>query len=291
MRKIIREPLTHFLLGGLLLFLLFASLGQNDEAGDDRSTIVVDRGALLTFVQYRTKSFDEARAAAHLDKLSSAARDNLIADYVREEALYREALALGLAENDYVTKRRMIQTLEFVLGSGTDPDTAPSEAEREDFFERHAGNYRTQPQTTFTHVFSKSEQVALALQERLARDGAGFSDAPAYGERFVYRLNYVEEDRQTIEGHFGADFTAALFEQTPDTSKWQGPIQSAYGYHVVLLTDITPARLPTLDEVSDRVAADLMQDRRRTDLEKRLSAIIERYSVEEVAKPGADKNP
>ena len=40
--------------------------------------------------------------------------DRLIADYVREEALHREAKALGMDQNDYIIKRRMIHSTEFI---------------------------------------------------------------------------------------------------------------------------------------------------------------------------------
>jgi hypothetical protein len=48
--------------------------------------------------------------------------DRLVADYVREEVLYREALALGLDRDDLVVRRRLVQKMEMLAlrdGPGT----------------------------------------------------------------------------------------------------------------------------------------------------------------------------
>ena len=98
---------------GFGLFLLFEVVASDDAAYDSR-VIKVDRDALLTFVQYRSRAFEPRAAAARLDNMPEDELDRLIADYVREEALHREAKALGMDQNDYIIKRRMIQSIEFI---------------------------------------------------------------------------------------------------------------------------------------------------------------------------------
>ena len=98
--KFLKDPLAHFLALGLGLFLLYAAFNPGGGTGDDPKRIVVDRDALLTFVQYRTKTFQPKLAAARLDAMSGERLKRLIDDYVREEALHREAKALGLGRND-----------------------------------------------------------------------------------------------------------------------------------------------------------------------------------------------
>ena len=107
MTTLIKEPLVHFLAVGLGLFVLFEFVGGDDAAYDSK-VINVDRDALLTFVQYRLRAFEPRIAAERLDGMSDEELDRLIGDYVREEALHREALALGMDKNDYIIKRRMI---------------------------------------------------------------------------------------------------------------------------------------------------------------------------------------
>ena len=101
MKNLITEPLVHFLVLGLGLFGLF-ELVASDEAAFDSRVIDVDREALLTFVQYRSRAFQPEIAAARLDSMPEDELVRLINDYVREEALHRDAKSLGVDKNDYV---------------------------------------------------------------------------------------------------------------------------------------------------------------------------------------------
>ncbi|MEZ5916953.1 MAG: hypothetical protein R3C40_05220 [Parvularculaceae bacterium] len=112
---LLKDPLTHFLAVGVLLFVV-ASIVNPPEQPDD--VIVVDRASILEFVQYRSKAFEPNAAAALFDAMDAGERKNIIDDFVREEALYREAKALGLGVNDYVIRQRMVQKVEFLAGGG-----------------------------------------------------------------------------------------------------------------------------------------------------------------------------
>ena len=103
-KRLLRDPLTHFVTVGGLVFVAFYIVGKDEIA--DPKTVVVDRAALLTFVQYRSKVF--------VDGLSEAELKTLIDDFVREEVLHREARAMGLDANDYIIRRRLVQKVEFI---------------------------------------------------------------------------------------------------------------------------------------------------------------------------------
>jgi hypothetical protein len=108
LKRFLKEPLVHFLAAGLALFVLFGIVNR-DEPDEDPNVVTVDREALLTFVQYRIKAFNPTLAAEKLNSLSEEELQRLIDDYVREEVLHREATALGLDEDDYVIRRRLVQ--------------------------------------------------------------------------------------------------------------------------------------------------------------------------------------
>ena len=79
MRRFLREPLVHFLALGLGLFLLFEWVNGGGGA-ENGKVINVDREALLTFLQYRSRSFEPQIAAARLDQMSQSQLDALIAE-------------------------------------------------------------------------------------------------------------------------------------------------------------------------------------------------------------------
>ena len=68
MKKLLTEPLLHFLLLGAGLFVVFGFVASED-ASYDESVIVVDRNNLLTFVQFRARAFEPGAATSYLDKL------------------------------------------------------------------------------------------------------------------------------------------------------------------------------------------------------------------------------
>src|SRR5262249_27850635 len=130
----LREPLVHFVLIGALLFTAF-ELIQPSTAADNR-TIGVDRNAIITFMQYRSNAFEAELFNKQFEELSEKQRQALVNQYVREEALYREALAMGLEQEDYIIRQRLIQKLEFLIDDTAATETMPTETELEDFYRK-----------------------------------------------------------------------------------------------------------------------------------------------------------
>ncbi len=286
MKKILRDPLLHFLALGLALFALFKFVA-NDEVNYDSRVINVDRDALLTFMQYRRRAFDPQAAATRLDEMTTAEFERLIEDYVREEALHREALALGVDKNDYVIKRRMIQSVEFITDGFV---TAAVELGDEDvakYYESNRDDYYVEPYVTFTHVFFSNERhgrdEAMALAHEKLADlnarQAAFNDAPRHGDRFPYFLNYVERGSAFIASHFGARMAQDIFSLGPSESTWHGPFESEYGVHVVMLTRKSEGRYPELREIEDVVRRDAEREAITEQKNLALQAIIDTYEV------------
>ena len=291
--SLLKDPLTHFLVAGLGLFLLF-QLFASDQAGEsDSSHIVVDREALLTFVQYRTKTFEPTVAAKRLDAMSQEQLARIIEDYTREEALHREALALGLDGEDYVIRRRLVQKLEFIAQGLVESGPGPTDEEVAAFFEANKDDYFVAPSLTFTHVFfdaerrgwdAAREQAALTV-ELLNQASAPFSDAPKHGDRFLYQLNYVERTLDHVASHFGAPMGEALSGLTPSAEIWRGPFESPFGVHVVMLTKNQPGRVPSLDEVRGRLEEDTRRARAKDRTEEAIARIVDSYDIQVTFRP------
>jgi hypothetical protein len=282
---LLRDPLLHFLAGGLALFVLFDLVG--DGAGERNDVIVVDRAALLGFVQARTKVFEPSVAAARLDALTPEERRRLARDFVQEEALHREALALGLDVDDYVIRRRLVQKLEFIAQGFAEAEIALGEEDVVRYFEAHRADYRVAPWATFTHVFFDAEQRGseAALEEArralplLQAEGVSFPGATAWGDRFLYHRNYVERTPDFVASHFGPAMAEAVFALAPDATLWRGPFISPYGAHLVLLTDLHEARDPALQEIRERVEGDARAALVRERQAEAVDAIVERYEI------------
>jgi hypothetical protein len=286
MKKILTEPLLHFMLIGVGLFALYGFVAGDDAAYDER-VIVVDRDNLLTFVQFRARAFEPGAAAAYLDKLQGEDLERLVDDYVREEALHRQAIALGVDENDYVIKRRMIQSVEFITNGFVTAALDLEDDDVEAYFEANRDDYYISPFVTFTHVFygkdDRGADAARALAEtKLAELNAArvpFAEAPGHGDRFPYFLNYVERDPEFVASHFGRRMSEELFALEPDAAAWRGPFESPYGYHLVLLTKKVEGRHPDLAEISGRVHDDAEQAELDRMQDEAIRGIVNTYEV------------
>ena len=286
MKKFLREPLVHFLAIGIGLFVLF-DLVAPEESNLDSKTIVVDRDALLTFVQFRSKAFNPEVAAARLDALSDEELQRLVADYVREEALHREALALGMDQNDYVIKQRLIQSLQFITNGFVSAAVDVSDEEIAGYYEANREDYYVDPYVTFTHVYfsndrhgrEQARQLAETQLAELNDQNVPFSESTRHGERFLYNVNYVERTEDFIASHFGKAMAAAVFELEPDNGQWYGPFESAYGHHLVMLTKRTEGVYPPLEEIADSVREDALRIKLDEQNDRAVQAIVNTYDV------------
>lgn len=282
LQKIIKDPLFHFLAAGAVLFfaLSLAAPAENEDQ------IIVDRNALLSFIQYRSKAFEPETAAALLDGLTAEERTRLIDDYVREEALYREAAKLGLDGDDYVIRQRLVQKLEFMTEAGAAPAAITDDAARA-YYDENKTQYALPPQATFAHVFIAAKDKtpaalkaeADAMLARLRAENAGLEDAPAYGDRFLFHTNYVERTYDYIKSHFGKDATDDIFSADKPKEEWRGPVYSTYGAHLIIVRQVEPSRIPAFEEIKTRIVEDMGAEQQRARREKIIDAMIAAYDI------------
>jgi parvulin-like peptidyl-prolyl isomerase len=83
--------------------------------------------------------------------------------------------------------------------------------------------------------------------------------------------------RRQVSDRFGPEFAAAVFALELGT--WAGPVSSAHGQHLVLVTEHAAARLPELAEVSGQVAADMDAERRAGAVDAMYARLRRGYEV------------
>ncbi len=190
-------------------------------------------------------------------------------------------------KNDYIIKRRMIQSIEFITDGFVNAAVEVSDDDVAAYYAANREDYYISPFVTFTHVFFSGERndrdelraLATAKLEALNEQEVPFSDAPRHGDRFPYFVNYVERDPAFVASHFGPAMAERIFALEPSESRWHGPFESEYGLHLVLLTRKQAGRIPELAEVE----AGARQDAERTTIakqkEKAIQAIVDTYEV------------
>jgi parvulin-like peptidyl-prolyl isomerase len=90
-----------------------------------------------------------------------------------------------------------------------------------------------------------------------------------------------------VADRFGTEFADAVFAVERGT--WAGPVPSALGQHLVLVTEHAAGRLPELAEVSGRVAADMDAERRAEAVDALYARLRRSYQVTLEDEPGHDE--
>ena len=289
LKTVLKEPLVHFLAVGLVLFTVFDWFSSGAPRNDS-DLIVVNRERLLTFMQQRTRVFGATGVEEMLDNLSNKDLNQLIKDYVRDEVLYREAKALKLDQNDFTARRRLIQQLEFINQGVLFNASNLSDDELKAYLQSHQVRYRVDSKITFTHVYYSNEKngsgQARAMAEtklvELRNDMVPFHRSPGHGDRFLYHRNYVNREADEILSHFGEAMQKKLFLKYGKGKGWFGPLESDYGFHLILVSSQRDGYLPKLDDVRARVSQDAAQDWVKDEMEKVTQTIIEQYQIRQM---------
>lgn len=283
LKSVLREPLLHFMLVGAALFLAFEWAGNDDATPENE--IRVDQAALVQFLTYREPRLTVDSARTALTTMTDAQREALIEEYVRDEVLFRQARSIGLDPYDYTGRRRLIAQLDYINRGFIEATLTISDEELREFFLANSERYLVPAKITFTHVYFSSDSLgknakaaALLQLGELNRDGVPFHAGPSWGDVFLYHKNYVAREAEEIASHFGRAFADAIFEQEP-SELWTGPIESTYGYHVVMVSSRRPGYSPPLAEVRQRVLEDLSVESMRIELEAHYRQARSAYDI------------
>lgn len=215
-----------------------------------------------------------------------AEASGLLEQWIKEEIYYREAKTLGLDDNDTIIRRRLSQKLTFLNEdlANTQPATT---AELEAFFLDNAADYAEPERFSFEHRYFSSDRREDAQQDA----EAARSSETITGDLFTLQRSYAGRSARELADRFGRDFAASLAGLDPDSSDtWQGPIRSAYGWHLIRLSERTAPRNLPLGEVSDAVLRDFLQQRRQQANEAFYQQLRSRYDIQ-LIEPASEATP
>jgi hypothetical protein len=281
MKRVLGEPLVHFLVLGGLIFAGYGLLNRNGEGAPDR--IIVSQGQLESMMVGFTRTWQRPPAPEEWE--------GLIRDRVREEVYSREAMALGLDRDDTIIRRRLRQKMEFI-SEDMATEVHPTDAELGAYLAAHPDFFGVERRFTFTHVFLNPEKHGESLARDAARllaqlnqAGTG-AEAPALGDPFLLEHHFAAVTASEVDKQFGQGFAAKLGEIPP--GQWQGPLESGYGVHLVLVGEHTQGRLPALADVRDAVRREWDSARRKEANEKFYQGLLKRYTVTIEALPAVE---
>ena len=273
MKRILREPLVHFLLLGAVLFIAYG-LVSKPGSSDRPGKIIVTQGQIEQLASGFAKTWQRPPTTEELT--------GLVRDLVREEVYCRDAMAMGLDKDDSVIRRRLRQKLEFI-SDDVAAIREPTDADLNAYLQSHPDRFRVEQRFTFSQVYldpaKHGENLARDIAELLVQlnRAGGQADVLTLGDSFLMEHTFTAAPTSEIAKQFGEKFAAKLGELSPGT--WQGPVESGYGAHLVFVSERTEGRIPTLAEVRDDVRREWADAARLELNEKFYQSLLKRYTV------------
>jgi parvulin-like peptidyl-prolyl isomerase len=272
MKRLLREPLLHFLLIGAALFVLYGLLNRG-QSGAPREIVISEA---------RVEALAGNFATVWMRPPTAVELKGLIDDYVAEEVYYREAIAMGLDQDDTVIRRRLRQKMEFI-SEDVAAATEPTDAQLQGYLEKHADKFALPSTLTFQQVYLSAERRGEAVRadaEKLLAElqaGRGPADPAEAGDATLLPASMEAASPQAISNAFGEEF-ARQIDEAP-VGQWSGPIESGFGLHLVKVDERVAASAPSLAEIRPIVLREWQSEQRRALNESFLETLRSKYEV------------
>ena len=269
------RTLVHLLVFGLLLALAIF-LAKGPPSASEAARRVLFTAADVAQVKARfEKTWMRPPTAVELRRAFE--------QYARDEVLFREALARGLDRGDPIVRLTMVRKIT-MLGSAAADLVQPTDEEILAYFTLRQERYRIPGVASLWQVCLGSDQDGEEANARTEQLLASLRAADPHpdelaelGESLMIPSVCKNMTEQELDGQFGTGFGAAVLALTPD--RWEGPITSGFGQHLVKVTALEPSRIPDWTEVRTRIESDMQFEGRKAAEDQFFTEILPRYQV------------
>jgi len=268
MKSVFKEPLFHFMLIGVFLFLL-NSWEDKGAVDQNREQIVVSSAKIEQLAVIFHKTWQRPPTEAELI--------SLIDDFVLEEVYYRQAVQMGIDRDDTIIRRRLRQKLEFLTDDVSALKT-PSAADLYEYLSDHPELFRESAEYSFRQIYfnpdKHTDKPEGWYQQELDRTRKAETDV---GDPTLIPSAYQNATSRQVAGSFGGEFVKQL--NNLEIGKWQGPVRSGLGMHFVLLQKRTEGRLPDLEEIRHIVEREWRNTQRQKTRENMNQQLLDEYEL------------
>ena len=264
---------------GIFFGILIVLVGLLSKKDQGANAIIVNDNILNNF--YLANRNLEDPVFIRYNDLSEIQIALIRDDYIKREVLKREALNWGLDKVDPIISSRLSQLGEQFLVNNL-PDEDFSEEILYSFYNKNKHFYIDDAKITFSHIFFRNideKTIADLIYYIQTQDEQFFKNNLSNKVSiFPYQKNYAQRSESFIRGHFSEKTTKEIFA-LKSSSKWQGPIKSPYGFHIIKLSSISEAKQRTYDDVSELVLKRFISERKKENLKLELEKKISSYQI------------
>ncbi len=274
MRSLMKNPVVHIVILGVIVAAAVL-LAKGPPTADASRRVVVTGGDVMQLRAAFMRTWQREPTAEEMR--------NSLEQHIRQEVLYREALARGYDRDDQVVRRAMQQKMEFLAASQA-LDQQPTEEEVEAFFDLRQERYRLPAVISFLQVYISSdrhgagaEQVAIDLLRQLRTEDPGPESLDSWGDPIMIDTTHTNARENEIGATFGGVFAEAAV--LLPVGSWEGPVSSGYGLHLVKVTEREESRIPDWREVAVRVIGDMEFEAKSASKDQLYQEIAQNYEV------------
>jgi hypothetical protein len=275
-KRLIHEPLLHFLLIGAVLFGAYAWRNRGTPGESQARQVRISEADVKWLKETWSKQWQREPTRDELR--------GLVTEFLKEELLAREAREMGLDQDDIVVRRRLAQKVEFLV-QDTSQLVEPTEDDLRKFYADHPERFSEPARVSFTHVyFSPEKRKDAASDANAALERLGdprrltLDPQPSeLGDRLLLDSDFRDVNQQAVAGQFGETFATAVFALP--AGSWRGPIESGYGLHLVRVLSQTPARQREFAQVQIQVLDRWRDQRRQESNREYFAGLLKKYDV------------
>ena len=282
MKRLLREPLVHFLLIGAALFGIYKFTPAAGTSSAPQREIRLSLDELAQLALLFQSQWRRPPTPQELERL--------VENKVQQEILYREALAMGLDRDDEIVKRRMAQKMQF-LAEDVAAAREPTTAELRSWFEQNSGRFAQPPRLSFRHLYfspdrrgARAKEDAAQALAKLAGQPVDTKAAAGLADPFMFQDHYRDRAPDYLGKELGPQFALAVAKLPPGS--WQGPIASGFGWHLVFVDTAIPGRVPPFEEIEPDVKIAWLAEQKALAWQKAYKDMRTKYTVLLPGPPG-----
>jgi len=275
MKKFTKNPLVFYFVLGFVVFGLHSFLNsEKQDKNEDPFTVEVT-SADIEWI----RSSWEARTKR---QPMQQELQGLISRYIRDEILFREAMAMDLDDRDLVIQRRLVQKLTFVFEDLAET-IEPTDDELKKYMLENQEKYRVPEEISFTQVYFNPNKRKGPVEDAqnvlasLKQEEIGPEEAVALGDTIMIDASFRKKYPDEVARILGKEFADTLFAM--NEKGWQGPIGSTFGLHLVYISDHTVSRMPEFENIRNSVKNDFLYERKKEVVDSAYNAVKSRYTI------------
>jgi hypothetical protein len=270
LKKILYEPLVHFFILGLLVFVYFTYTSEDETVEQESITITPQQ------LEKLQNDFQTNYGYEITQEQVLALKKKLFYELV----LLNEAYTLGLHEEDQQIRDRLLKKMQFVLTSQK-AYKEPSEEELYKYYQKNIKRYSVVEELSFSHIFLKNqpEEKIDKLLQLIHIAKVKPKNARFWGDSFDLGNNISKIDPLKLEKVFGKYFSSNLLWL--EKGKWHKLLHSKFGSHLVYIDEKQVGTPYTFDEVQGRVYLDYLQNSKESVENKAYEKLSSQYILKD----------